>query len=160
MGPVEFAANEIAEGIRYAAHVSRLAIELYLEESPQFVTMLSPTLKLLGDNPDALYFIANIRDTSVDYNISGCRSRELYFSISVHGASDGSMPFQRVLTDVNSRGVAFDTNDCFSLLLSRTQPSELPPATTWLELPADALTIISLAYYSTTTSLQIHKSVA
>eukprot|EP00964_Phaeocystis_antarctica_P034056 scaffold19366_cov71-Phaeocystis_antarctica.AAC.5 len=89
LGPPVHAASEVAEGIRFVSHVTRLAMELYLESSPshpRFVRMVSPRLKLLGDNPDALYHIALVGPDR-SYVLSGCRTQgEVYFSVSVHDA--------------------------------------------------------------------------
>lgn len=95
LGPPDNAAIETAEGLRFISHVARLGMEVYLERSPRFVRMVSPTLKLLGDNPDALYYIAVV-DSTRSYLITGCRGEEVYFSFSIHAQPEGSS-FPRVV---------------------------------------------------------------
>ena len=64
LGPPAHAAAEVAEGLKYVSHVVRLALEVFLETdpstSPRFVRMVGPHLKLLGDNPDAYYYITPV----------------------------------------------------------------------------------------------------
>ena len=80
LGPPAHAEHEIAEGFRYAGDVMRIALDLHLETAPRFIPLVTPTLKLLGDNPDAMYYISAL-DGDVDgegartdsYMITGCR---------------------------------------------------------------------------------------
>ena len=106
LGPRDHAENEIAEGLRYLTHVTRLSMELYVEDGPRFVRFVSPQLKLLGDNPDALYFIARIEPPR-EYIITGCRTRELYYSLSVHAKAEGGA-FPRVASDINDSNIRLD----------------------------------------------------
>jgi hypothetical protein len=51
LGPASHADQEMAEGFRYVAHITKLALDVYLEDQPRFVRLVSPTLKSIGDNP-------------------------------------------------------------------------------------------------------------
>lgn len=157
LGPALHAEHEVAEGFRYLAHITRIALELHVEASPRFVRFVSPTLKLIGDNPDALYFISVV-DPARRYNVSGCRNGDVYFSIAVQGPSDGG-GFQRVLVDLNDEAIRTDPRGCFSVVLSPTRPSGLPEGAAWLELPPTALTVITRQYYQTTPPAQLNPAV-
>jgi len=159
LGPEKFAADEIAEGLKYVSHVTKLALDVYLEESPRFVKLVSPTLKLLGDNPDAQYHIASLRTHGANeqqptaFIVDGCRGEnEVYFSISVHVPGDGSGlsngAFERVVSDINDAGIGFDDNDCYKLHLSPADPGEaVLQGATWLETPEEASSLVTRHYF-------------
>jgi hypothetical protein len=158
LGPTAHAEHEMAEGFRYLSHITRIALELYVEAAPRFVRFISPTLKLIGDNPDALYFISVV-DSGSAYNISGCRNGDLYFSIAVQGPTAGG-GFERVLVDLNDDKMAFDSNNCFSVVLSAERPpGDLPRATTWLELPDTASSVVTRQYYEANPPAQLNQSI-
>ena len=96
---------DVLEGLRYLLHLASAGIDFYLEgdpERPRFVRMVSPTRKLGGDNPDAIYHFALIRGDR-SYRIRGQRGRECYLSFTIHGRVDPSrlgMTVEPVLADV------------------------------------------------------------
>lgn len=163
LGPDKFAADEIAEGLKYVSHVTKLALDVYLEDAPRFVRLVSPTLKLIGDNPDAQYHIASLRShdgpdsqrsTPKEFIVEGCRGSTVYFSFSVHTPGDGSGlssgAFERVVTDINDESIAFDQKGCFKLYLSATNPGEdVLNGATWLETPNDASSLVTRHYFNT-----------
>ncbi|HEX2485401.1 MAG TPA: hypothetical protein VHQ66_08880, partial [Myxococcota bacterium] len=58
-------ADEIdqVEKLRNALHLFSAALDFYLEgdpERPEFVRIVTPTRKILGDNPDAIYHFARL----------------------------------------------------------------------------------------------------
>ena len=145
LGPADVAAHEVSEGLRYIGHISRLALELYMETMPRFVKMVSPTLKLIGDNPDAIYYISRI-DAAKRYEVSGCRTGEKYFSISVHAAAREGEAFQRVVADVNDDGLKFDDKGCYTLRLE-PEGGSAAAAGTALRVPVSAVTVITRHYF-------------
>lgn len=160
LGPPEHAEAEVAEGLRYLTHAMRLALELYVERGPRFVRFVSPQLKLLGDNPDALYYVSTVQPTQ-HYIISGCRAGELYFSLSVHATAEGSA-FPRVAADVNDSNIAFDADGCFSLHLrpGDRPPPDLPAGATWLRLPADGESVVTRHYFAVEPPAQLNRDVS
>ena len=163
LGPEKFAADEIAEGLKYVSHVTKLALDLYLEDAPRFVRLVSPTLKLIGDNPDAQYHIASLRShdgpdsqrsVPKEFIVEGCRGATIYFSFSVHTPGDGSGlssgAFERVVTDINDESIRFDKRGCFKLHLSAANPGEdALKGATWLETPEDASSLVTRHYFNT-----------
>ena len=156
LGPREHAEAEIGEGTRYLSAVTRLALELHLEEAPRFVRMVSPTLKLLGDNPDAMYYIARV-DPARRYRVEGCRDDdEVYFSLSVHAAARKGEAFQRVVADLNDAAIATARTAagrrCFTVAIGGPEPSD---GTNWLRLPAEAATVVTRSYFELDPPAQI-----
>jgi hypothetical protein len=65
--------DDIAEGERLLLHILNAGINFWLEadpERPVFTPYVTPARKLLGDNPDALYFFAPVREGR-SYRIRG-----------------------------------------------------------------------------------------
>lgn len=73
-----------AEGFRYLARLSKLALEQYLEagdpDFPFFYKLSHETGKIGADNPDNVYWNASISGLN-DYRITGKRGSMFYFSI-------------------------------------------------------------------------------
>ena len=157
LGPPEHASGEIAEGLRYVSHVTRLALELYVEPSPRFVRFVSPSLKMLGDNPDALYYIARL-DATRAYEVSGCRAGEAYFSLSVHAASQGTS-FPRVIADLNDERLRFDERGCFRVVLSpdTAPPADLPSGASWLHLSPASESVVTRHYFEANPPAQLDR---
>lgn len=159
VGPAEHASSEIAEGLRYVAHVTRLALELYTEASPSFVRFVTPRLKMLGDNPDALYFISAV-SAGHEYVVRGCKSGEVYLSFSVHQQPEGTA-FPRVISDINDANMTFDRKGCYHLVLTAgdSAPDGLPAGASWLRLPAGAESLISRHYFELSPVAQLNRPV-
>ena len=107
-------------------------------------------MKLLGDNPDAMYYIARV-DPSRRYRVEGCRDDdEVYFSLSVHAAARKGEAFQRV-ADLNDAAIATARTAagrrCFTVAIGGPEPSD---GTNWLRLPAEAATVVTRSYSSST----------
>jgi hypothetical protein len=67
------------------AHLLRVGLEAYIEgdiSRPEFVRLASPNLKIQGDNPDALYFLALI-DSSKSYLLQGETQGEVHLNYSI-----------------------------------------------------------------------------
>jgi len=130
------------EGLRYLLHLASAGIDFYLEgdpERPRFVRMVSPTRKLGGDNPDAIYHFAPVRGDR-SYRITGRRGRECYLSFTIHGRTDSEklgMTVEPVLADVNDRGMHIEADGRFEVILSPD-----PQPGNWLQLPGSAASVI------------------
>lgn len=144
LGDAAHAEQEVAEGFKFAADVARLALDLHMSAAPRFVPMVSPTLKLLGDNPDAYYFISAL-DDGASYTVTGCRTAEVYLSLSVHAHAEPGKAFQRVVADVNDSNLTLDADGCWALALSAEKPES--GDADWLRLPADAATVVTRHYF-------------
>lgn len=144
-------ADEIdqVEKLRNVLHLLSAGLELYLEgdpERPEFARIVSPTRKILGDNPDAIYHFARLRGDR-SYRIRGRKRDECYVSFTIHGrASDGKLggAAEPVLADVNDRGLALDADGRYEIVLSAEAP---PGARNWLRLPPNAASLIARHYW-------------
>lgn len=139
--------TDIAEGFRNALHLLSVGIDFYLEGDPlrpEFTRIVSPTRKIMGDNPDAIYHFARIRGDR-RYRVTGRKRDECYISFTIHGRSDDGRlgaAAEPVLADVNDRGLSPDDDGCFELILSPTRQSG-----NWLDLPPQAASLIVRNYF-------------
>jgi len=139
--------TDVIEGLRNVLHLLSAGIDFYLEgdpERPEFMPIVSPRRKFMGDNPDAVYHLARIRGDR-SYRISGRRGESCYISFSVHGrAGDGRLgaAVEPVLADVNDRGFEVSPDGSFEVILS---PDKHPG--NWIECPAEAASIITRHYF-------------
>lgn len=137
----------VIESFRYLLHLMSAGIDFYLEgdpERPQFVKMVSPTRKLGGDNPDAIYHFARVRPDRA-YRISGKRGRECYFSFSIHGRVSEEklgMTAEPLLADVNDRNLKIAPDGSYELILSA---DERPG--NWIPLAPSAASVIVRHYF-------------
>jgi hypothetical protein len=143
---------DLVEGLRNHLHLLSCAIDFYLEgdpERPEFVKIVSPTRRIMGDNPDALYHFARVRGDR-SYRIRGVKTDECYISFTVHGrAADGRLgaAAEPVLADVNDRGLDLGPDGSFEIVLS---PDEHEG--NWIPLPESAASVIVRHYYEGTDS--------
>jgi len=155
-------AVDVAEGFRNALHLLSVAIDAYLEgdpERPAFVRLASPTRKMMGDNPDAIYHFARLRDDR-RYRVTGRRGDCDYLSFTVHGRSaEGKLgaAAEPVLADVNDRGLALDADGRFEIVLAAEEPEG---AASWVPLPPRAASLIVRHYWERATPTAADPDVA
>lgn len=141
-----FDQRTVAEGYRSLTHVLRYGLEIYLEgdpAAPRFLPLAGPTARILGDNTDTHYTIALV-DGRRDYVITGRRGDECYLSFTVHGGPDPAAHLrQRTVGDLNHEAMRIADDGTFRITLSRNRPAEGD----WIELPDDAVIVISREYY-------------
>jgi hypothetical protein len=149
LGPEREIESEIdaVEGLRYVLHLLSAAIDFYLEgdpERPEFVRIVSPRRKFMGDNPDAIYHLARIR-ADRSYRIRARRGEACYISFTVHGrAADGRLgaAAEPVLADVNDQSFEIGEDGCFEVILSPE-----PQSGNWIQLPEGASSILTRHYF-------------
>ena len=81
---VGFSQEELAEAERSLAHILYTALDFWLEGDPGrpvFRKYVTPTRKLLGCNPDSIYYFAPIRDDKT-YRITGNLGASTFTSFS------------------------------------------------------------------------------
>ena len=85
---------DVAEGTRAVMHMLQGGLASHFEDDPDHPTfrkIVSPTRKFTGDNPDAIYFEAPVRQGLV-YRVRGNMAGAVYVSITVEtGPRDGTM---------------------------------------------------------------------
>jgi hypothetical protein len=109
-----------AEGFRALTHLLAAGVEHHLEgdpDRPLFSRVVSSQRKILGDNPDAIYYWARIHGAR-GYRIRGHIDGAAYTSITVHGADPAGGTRERVIADVNDRDLAIAPDGSYELILS------------------------------------------
>ena len=113
--------------------------------APRFHRIVDPDRKVLGDNPDAVYFDAPI-SADHGYRVTGEIKGATYVSITVEsGAAWGSMDNQ-VVGVLNDESFDIDADGRFEILLGGE-----PRQRNWLALPEGAGSIITRHYFEDAT---------
>ena len=139
--------HRLAEGERALAHILETALFFWLEadpERPVFKPYVTPTRKLLGDNPDSLYFFAPIRDDR-SYRITGNVMGATFTSFTVEG---GSFEGHAATSSVSALGddeMEIAQDGSFEIIVSRDKPAR----GNWLPLKKGAGQISTRHYHET-----------
>ena len=112
-----------AEGLRYLSRLTRISLEAFIESSdpdfPRLFKMTDETIKIGGDNPDNIYWNANIVGDR-EYRISGNRGAVPYLSFGTKAnrlATEGQMVSTGEIEDSD---IAFDEDGRFEIMVSQT----------------------------------------
>ncbi len=136
--------GDVSDGHRFLLHVLQTALVLRFEydpERPAFRRIVSPTRKLLGDQPDAIYFEAPIRGDR-RYRIRGNTADAVYTSFTIEaGGEEGGYP-ERTGGAINDTEMTIAEDGSYEILLG---PDVSGPNT--LKLPADARTVTTRSYF-------------
>jgi hypothetical protein len=137
-------AGDIADGHRFLMHALHSGIEQWLEADPQrprAVRFVTPTLKLLGDNPDAIYYTAPL-DPKRRYRVRGNTGGAVYTSLTIEGGnSEGHYP-KRVAGALNDTQFDVRADGSFEVTLG---PGE--SGRNRLALEPDAGTLTTRHYF-------------
>lgn len=124
-----------AEGLRYLSRLTRISLEAFVESSdpdfPRLFNMTDDTIKIGGDNPDNIYWNANIAGDR-EYRIRGHRGAVPYLSFGTKAnrlATDGQMVSTGEIEDGD---ICFAEDGRFEILVSQT-----PQSGNWLPMSAD-----------------------
>jgi hypothetical protein len=135
---------DIADGHRFLMHALHSGIELWLEADPlrpRTSRIVSPTLKLLGDNPDAVYYGAPV-DPNHRYRVRGNTGGAVYTSLTIEGGNaDGHYP-KRVAGTLNDTEFDVASDGSFEVLLGPDEKGR-----NRLTLTPDAGTLTSRHYF-------------
>ncbi len=136
--------DDLADARRSVMHALQHALEIFLEGDrarPNFKRFVTPEKKLLGDNPDAIYFHAWV-DPRHSYRIRGNIADATYTSFTVElGTAEGGMS-TGVGATLNDTQFETDADGNYEIIVSaRKKPGN------WLELPDGAGSISTRHYY-------------
>ncbi len=114
---------------------------------PVFHRWLSPTKKLLGDNPDAVYYGA-VTDPAGTYRIRGNLHGATYTSFTVEtGAQDGHLS-KGVISTLNDAEFDVAPDGSFEIIASPERPTgPSGPSRNWLRLEPGAGSITTRHYW-------------
>jgi hypothetical protein len=142
-------AAQRAAGRQLVAHALHHALQFWLEADPAhpvFHRFVTPTKKLLGDNPDAIYF-TTVVDPKRRYRIRGNLAGAVYTSFSVEaGAHDGGLS-RGVVATLHDGEIDVAADGSYEIVAAAD-----PPARNGLRLPEGAATITTRHYWESETS--------
>ena len=133
-----------AEGYRFLLHVLAAGAEHHVDGDPArplFTRIVSPSRKVLGDNPDALYHWTRI-DGRRAYRVRGNLDGAVYTSFTVHGVDPAGGSMERVISDVNDRQLAIAADGSYELILAPE-----PHPGNWIRTAPDATSVITRHYF-------------
>jgi hypothetical protein len=139
-----------AEGYRFLTHLLAAGCEHHLEGDParpRFTRIVSPSRKVLGDNPDALYYWTRIEGRRT-YRVRGAIDGATYTSFTVHGLDPTGGSMERVISDVNDAQLAIASDGTYELVLSPDRHDG-----NWIPTAADATSVITRHYFERPTSI-------
>ncbi len=136
--------GDFPEARRYIAHVLQHATEAWLEPEPAypaFIRFVTPEKKLLGDNPDAVYFTTPI-SAAHEYRIRGNVADATYTSVTVEQAAPDGVGSGPLGATLNDKEIEIASDGSYEIVASaKEQPGN------WLHLGADAVSITTRHYY-------------
>jgi hypothetical protein len=124
-----------ADGHRFLMHMLETSLALQFEaqaDHPEFTKWITPRRKILGDNPDAIYYDAAVNPAHT-YRVRGNTAGAVYTSITVEaGASEGGYS-ARTAGVINDTQFDVAGDGSYEIILGGA-----PRDRNWLELPPDA----------------------
>lgn len=140
-----------AEARRLVMFHLQHGIEVYFEPSPErpaWKRFVTPEKKLLGDNPDAVYFTTPV-SAAHSYRIRGNVAGATYTSFTVElGGPDGKNP-SRLGATLNDGQLEIAPDGSYEIVAS----PEKPARGNWLRLEPEAGTLTTRHYYERETSV-------
>lgn len=136
--------SDVAGAHRAAMHILEAGLLTMFESDParpEFRPIVSPSRKLTGDNPDALYFDAPV-SAERSYRVSGNTAGAVYTSLTVEvGTQEGAMA-SRTAGVLNDTGFDVAADGSFQIHLGGP-----PRERNWLALEPGASRITTRHYY-------------
>jgi len=125
--------RELAEGYRYLARQTRIALEDYIEygdpQQPQFYLFTTPTRKTGIDNPDTIYLTTAV-NPKYSYRVSGNIGTIAYIGFGLYAGYYGSSEGMQTIAHYNTTDFFIESDGTFELVLGSTRPS----ARNWIPL--------------------------
>ena len=138
---------ERAQYREFAMHSMQHALQFWLEADPArpwFHRWFSPTLKLLGDNPDTVYY-GTVIDPTRTYRLRGNTANACYTSFTVEIGTAGGAMSQKLGHTLNDSEFDVDAAGNFELVVGPDEPATGPR--NWLRLDPDAGSITTRHYF-------------
>lgn len=139
--------EEIGEGQRALAHILHTALAFWLEadpERPVFQHYVTPTRKLLGDNPDSIYYFAPILDDR-SYRVSGNIGAATFTSFTIERGSSEGHAARGSIAALGDDEMEIEPDGRYEILVSREKPAK----GNWLRLAPGASQITTRHYHET-----------
>ncbi len=139
--------DTMAEGRLMLLHTLNHALDVHLGADPArpvFQSWMGPGKKLLGDNPNAVYYDAAV-DARYRYRITGKISGATYTSFTVELGKTGPDDFGRLGATLNDAQMAIDADGSYEIIVSAKKPE----SGNWLRLDPGAISITTRHYFET-----------
>jgi hypothetical protein len=136
--------GDLTDGFRYLANVVEGGFLLGFEADPErpfFRPIVSRARKMLGDNADALYYTAPIRDDLV-YVVKGNLAGTVYLSFTVEAGSQDAGYSDDVAGVINQESFDVDANGDFEIIFGGPQRER-----NWFPLAKNAAELVVRAYF-------------
>jgi Protein of unknown function (DUF1214) len=136
--------GDIADGFRYVANMIEAGFLLGFDADPErpfFRPIVSRARKLLGDNTDALYYTAPIRDDLV-YIVKGNVIDTVYLSFTVEAGSQDAGYSDDVAGVINQNSFDVDDNGDLEIIFGGPQRGR-----NWFPLAKNAAELVVRAYF-------------
>ena len=136
--------DDRAEARMFALNSLQHALEFWSQADPArpwFYRWFSPTKKLLGDNPDAIYY-GSVIDPDRDYVIRGNLAGAVYTSFTVEAGTAGGNMSAKLGATLNDDEIEVRPDGSYELHLSqRPQPKN------WLALSPESGSVTTRHYF-------------
>ncbi len=142
--------GDVSDGHRFVMHVLQTALFLQLESNPErpvFRRIVSPTRKLLGDNPDAVYYEAPLRGGR-RYRVRGRIDGATYTSFTIEAGGEAGGYAARGAGAINDSELEIASDGSYTLEVSPN-----PPKKNGLLLPDDARSLTTRHYFESERSV-------
>ncbi len=136
----------VSDGHRALVHILEGALTSHFESDPlhpDFRRIVTPTRKMTGDNPDAVYFEAPVDPARV-YRVRGNVAGAVYTSITVEAGAEEGKYATRTAGVINDTQFDIDTAGNYEIVLGGS-----PRPRNWLALPPDGARLTTRHYYET-----------
>jgi hypothetical protein len=135
----------ISEAERAIAHILWTGLNHWLEADPNrpvFQRYVTPTRKLLGCNPDAIYFFAPIRDDR-EYRVTGNIGAATFTSFTLEKGSDQGRGARGSVAAISDEDMEIAYDGSYEILISRKKPKR----GNWLQLSDGASQVTTRHYH-------------
>ncbi len=142
---------ELAEAERAIGHILHTGLEFWLEadlDRPVFKPYVTPTRKLLGCNPDSLYYFAAIRPDKT-YRITGSVGAATFTSFTVEAGSKDGHAARGSTGALGDDEMEINSDGSYEIIASQTKPAK----GNWLQLGPDSSQITTRHYHESRQSV-------
>jgi hypothetical protein len=142
---------ELAEAERAIGHILHTGLEFWLEadvDRPVFKPYVTPTRKLLGCNPDSLYYFAAIRPDKT-YRITGSVGAATFTSFTVEAGSAEGHAAKGSTAALGDDEMEIKSDGSYEIIVSQTKPA----SGNWLKLDATSSQITTRHYHESRQSI-------
>ncbi|MFO0688486.1 MAG: DUF1214 domain-containing protein [Myxococcota bacterium] len=136
---------ELAEAERTIGHILHTGLEFWLEadlDRPVFKQYVTPTRKLLGCNPDSLYYFAAIRPDKT-YRITGSVGAATFTSFTVEEGSAEGHAARGSSAALGDDEMEIKSDGSYEIIASQTKPAK----GNWLKLGPTSSQITTRHYH-------------